>query len=152
MNADKFHSDARSGNLPAFSWFIPPGNQSDHPCNDVRNGEGILKEVYETLRAAPTWDETMLVVTYDDAGGFFDHVIPPSLGVPSDDAPCHKLRQHPNCTKPAFDFRRLGRRMTAFLVSPFVPKNAVFQGPEHGTLQVLVFVYMTHTCCQDELK
>ncbi len=94
----------------------------------------------------------MLVVTYDDAGGFFDHVIPPSLGVPSDDAPCHKLRQHPNCTKPAFDFRRLGRRMTAFLVSPFVPKNAVFQGPEHGTLQVLVFVYMTHTCCQDELK
>lgn len=56
FNFDKFHSDARSGKLPAFSWLIPPGNQSDHPCNDIRNGEGILKEVYESLRAAPTWE------------------------------------------------------------------------------------------------
>ena len=59
-------------------------------------------------------------------------VIPPYIGVPSDDAPCHKRFLHPNCTKPPFDFRRLGRRMAAFLISPWVPKNAVFQEPKRG--------------------
>ena len=64
MGVDELHRDARNGNLPAFSFVIPPGNRSDHPCNDIRNGEGMLKEVYESLRAAPTWESTLLIVTY----------------------------------------------------------------------------------------
>ena len=77
---------------------------------------------------------------YDDAGGFFDQIIPPYVGVPADDAPCHKLwPAHPNCTKPAFDFKRLGRRMAAFLISPWVPKNAVFQAPKHGPFSTSQF-------------
>ena len=64
VGVDELHRDARNGNLPAFSFVIPPGNRSDHPCNDIRNGEGMLKEVYESLRAAPTWESTLLIVTY----------------------------------------------------------------------------------------
>ena len=73
-NFDRFHSDARAGTLPHFSFVLPPGNESDHPCNDIRNGEALLKEIYESLRAGPGWNRTMLLVTYDDAGGFFDQV------------------------------------------------------------------------------
>ena len=67
------------------------------------------------------------------AGGYYDHVVPPSVGVPADDAPCHLT----NATNPpgtpfkcpgggqAFDFRRLGLRTTAMLISPWVTKGAV---------------------------
>ena len=68
FNFDEVHSAARTGNLPHFSWFIPPANQSDHPCNDVRHGEDILKQVYESLRASPRWNRTLLFVAYDDSG------------------------------------------------------------------------------------
>ena len=68
FNFDAFHRDARAGRLPQFSYFLPPGNMSDHPCNDVRHGEALLKDVYESLRAGPGWNRTMLLVTYDDAG------------------------------------------------------------------------------------
>jgi phospholipase C len=45
--------------------------------------------VYEALRAGPKWKNTLLFVTYDDAGGYYDHVVPPHEGVPADDAPCN---------------------------------------------------------------
>ena len=51
FNFDRFHKDARAGKLPAFSFFLPPGNQSDHPCNDIRGGEAIVKEVRPVFAA-----------------------------------------------------------------------------------------------------
>ena len=48
----------------------------------------MLKDVYEALRAGPGWGRTLLLVMYDDAGGWYDHVVPPSEGVPNDEAPC----------------------------------------------------------------
>ena len=61
-----------------------------------------MRQVYESLRAGPGWNKTMLLISYDDAGGFFDQIIPPYVGVPADEAPCHKHFLHPNCTKPPF--------------------------------------------------
>ena len=125
-----FYEQAANGTLPALSWFMPPMEACDHPCNDVAKGERLLKDVYEALRAGPGWNNTMLLVAYDDAGGFYDHMVPPSEGVPNDDAPCH-VRDTCNGGQ-QFDFRRLGLRTTALLISPWVRKGEVFQEPKEG--------------------
>jgi phospholipase C len=81
---------------------------------------------YEALRAGPKWNSTLFLVAYDDIGGYFDHVIPPSEGVPAPDAPCNSL----NDGFPSkFDFRRLGGRATALLMGGRVPRK-VIQEPE----------------------
>ena len=117
-----------AGTLPAFSFFSPSWQSCDHPCNDIAKGERVLKDVYESLRAGPKWDKTMFLVTYDDIGGYFDHVIPPSEGVPAPDAPCNSFNEgFPD----KFDFRRLGGRTSSILMGGKVPK-AVFQEPKEG--------------------
>uniref|UniRef100_A0A7S2GIL3 Phospholipase C n=1 Tax=Haptolina brevifila TaxID=156173 RepID=A0A7S2GIL3_9EUKA len=125
-----FYRQAANGTLPAFSWLHPPLEACDHPCHDVAKGERLLKDVYEALRASPKWNRTLLFVTYDDAGGYYDHIVPPFEGVPADDAPCH-LQDHCGL-QPPFDFRRLGLRTAGMLISPLVPKGAVFQEPRRG--------------------
>ena len=60
----------------------------DHPCHDVAKGERFLKDVYEALRASPAWNETLWLIFFDDAGSVYDHVVPPSEGVPAPEAPC----------------------------------------------------------------
>ncbi|XWS52612.1 hypothetical protein CRYUN_Cryun11dG0085800 [Craigia yunnanensis] len=64
---------------------LDPAND-DHPSHDVYQGQMFVKEVYETLRASPQWNETLLIITYDVHGGFFDLVATPVNGVPSPDA------------------------------------------------------------------
>jgi phospholipase C len=80
-----------------------------------------LKDIYEALRAGPKWNTTLFVNVYDDAGGTYDHVVPPFEGVPDDEAPC----QAP-CR--SFDFRRLGLRSAAIAMSPWITKGRVIQG------------------------
>jgi phospholipase C len=122
-----FYEAAANGTLPAFSWLMPPDQACDHPCHDVAKGERYVKDVYEALRAGPKWEKTLLFVVYDDGGGFFDHV-PTPVGIPKDEAPCH-IEPSP-CSK--FDFRRTGMRASAFMMSPWVGKGAVFQRPAKG--------------------
>ena len=74
----QFYADAARGKLPAFSWISPPLQASDHPCHDVAKGERFIKDVYEALRAGPGWMKTLLLVVYDDGGGFYDHVSCPA--------------------------------------------------------------------------
>ena len=123
-----FYEQAANGSLPAFSFFSPSWQSCDHPCNDIAKGERQLKDVYEALRAGPKWDKTMFLVTYDDIGGYFDHIIPPFEDVPAPDAPCNSL----NDGFPSkFDFRRLGGRTSSILMGGKVPR-AVFQEPKQG--------------------
>ena len=98
-----------------------------------------MKDVYEAVRAGPGWNSTLLLVTYDDAGCFYDHDVPPSEGVPHDGALCNRG----NATTPTmceaccghgsqpFDFRRLGLRVPAILVSPWVAKGVAIQRPSN---------------------
>jgi hypothetical protein len=128
-NYSHFFSAATAGSLPNFSFITPPSGWSDHPCQDIRHGERLVKDLYEALRAGPGWNKTLFAVIYDDIGGFYDHIIPPASGVPADDAPCHVSGGCPD----AFDFRRLGGRVAAYLMSPWVAKGAVFQEPKGPT-------------------
>lgn len=96
--------------------------------------ERLLKDVYEALRAGPKWQQTLLFVAYDDGGGYYDHMVPPFEGVPADESPCHVagLRNTTACG-PSFDFRRLGLRAGAMLISPWIRKGSVFQEPQGPT-------------------
>lgn len=77
----KFHKDVRKGDLPQFTWLEPGyfdghgfSATDQHPDHDVSAGDKLIKDVFESIRASPLWEKTAFVITYDEHGGFFDHV------------------------------------------------------------------------------
>ena len=88
---DEFLSDAQSGNLPAVAFVDPKftefddglGND-DHPHSDIRNGDAFLSRVFHAVAKGPKWPKTVMILTFDEWGGFFDHVAPPRVIAPND--------------------------------------------------------------------
>jgi phospholipase C len=72
-----FLSDVANGTLPQVTWIIPNAVESEHPSFAPQDGENILDKVVTALQASPLWEKTALFFTYDENGGFFDHVAPP---------------------------------------------------------------------------
>jgi phospholipase C len=131
---DKFFTDLDEGTIPEFTWLEPgyfstPHQQASdqHPDHDVGQGEQLVKDVYEALRASSIWEESLLVITYDEHGGFFDHVAPPYINVPNPDGL--------NSTDDPFDFTRLGVRVPSLLISPWVKKGTVIHREPNGEAQ-----------------
>jgi len=128
-----FADHARRGVLPNYAVIeqhyldskLDPAND-DHPSHDVYQGQMLVKYVYETLRASPQWNQTLLVITYDEHGGFFDHVPTPVAGVPSPDGIVGPPPYN-------FTFDRLGVRVPAILVSPWIDKGTVVHAPTGPT-------------------
>lgn len=94
-----------------FDVHLLPAND-DHPSHDVAEGQKFVKEVYETLRASPQWNEMMFLITYDEHGGFFDHVPTPVTHVPNPDGIIGLEPYY-------FTFDRLGVRVPIILISPW---------------------------------
>jgi phospholipase C len=121
-----FQELAAAGTLPAYSFLEPDfgatGN-SQHPNYDVAAGEQLLHDIYYALRNGKKWEETLLVITYDEHGGNYDHVPPPTNAVPPD----------ASVGEFGFDFKRFGVRIPAILVSPFIAENTVFRA-KSGTI------------------
>ncbi len=92
---------------------------SQHPLDDIRRGEIFLKEIYETIRNSPLWESSSLLITYDEHGGFFDHVVPPKAVPPGDKCIHDSYNQH------GFKFDQLGVRVPAIIVSPYIKKNTI---------------------------
>jgi phospholipase C len=123
---DDFFEDVGKGSLPDYSFLEPrydSGNNfvngnSMHPLNDIRKGEALVKQVYEALRNSPCWNDTMLIITFDEHGGFYDHQPPPPAVPPGDEA---------KYANPAyvFDFVRLGVRVPALVVSAYTGKGTI---------------------------
>lgn len=107
------------------------GISKDHPATDqhpnhpVDAGDLLIKQVYEAVRGGPKWNSTLLLITYDEHGGWFDHVPPPSA--PSPDGL--------NSTDDPFDFTRLGVRVPTIAVSPLIPKGTLVSKPGTGGTQ-----------------
>jgi phospholipase C len=108
---------------------------SQHAMDDVTRGEWLIKAVYEKLRASKLWDECALVITWDEHGGFYDHV-PPPPATPPGDGPYGKNNKF------GFGFDRYGVRVPAVLVSPLTERNLVDRRP-HDHTSVLA---MLETC------
>jgi len=119
---DAFQAAAAADTLPAFSFLEPnwgsTGN-SQHPNYDVALGEQFMHDVYQAVRTGPGWPQTLLVITYDEHGGCYDHVPPPAGAVPPDDA----------AGEFGFDFTRFGVRVPAVLVSPLIAPGTVYRAP-----------------------
>ncbi len=115
-----FQAAAAAGTLPPFTFLEPSwsstGN-SQHPNYDVALGEQFIHDVYEALRASPGWGQTLLVITYDEHGGCYDHVPPPWDATPPDN----------NAGEFGFDFTRFGVRVPTVLVSPLIAPGTVFR-------------------------
>lgn len=97
------------------------GGSSQHPTDDMFGGEGLIKAVYEAIRNSPVWDTSLLIVTYDEHGGFFDSVAPGAATPPNDGSSNPK---NPLNTS-GFNFATYGVRVPAVAVSPWIPKGTV---------------------------
>jgi phospholipase C len=88
-----FLSDCANGTLPAVSFIDPSFTlllntaNDNHPESDIRNGDAFAAQVYKAVTASPAWKNTVLVLNYDEWGGFFDHVPPPRALAPNDTDP-----------------------------------------------------------------
>lgn len=128
----QFLSDCDQGLLPDYSFVEPNYNDHEtdegdqvasdqHPDHDVQAGERLIAEVYMRIRRNPTlWPSTVLLVLYDEHGGIFDHVPPPDCPPDQFTAPANSTG-----TGMEFKFDRLGVRVPAVLISPWISKNTV---------------------------
>lgn len=105
---DRFFDDAAAGALPNFS-VIDPGftSNDDHPEHDIQLGQILIGAVYKALAEGPGWGKTLLIITYDEHGGFYDHVAPPET---VDDEP---------------EFKQLGFRVPSLVIGPHVRRGCV---------------------------
>jgi phospholipase C len=139
---DKFQNDAASGRLAAFSYIEPewaqyPGSNAppsstqannqhnfqvendQHPVSNMAVGEKLIYDVYTALRSNQAlWEKSLLIITYDEHGGNYDHVPPETDATPPD-----------NNIQAGFDFTRFGVRVPAVIVSPLIPAGTVFRAP-----------------------
>jgi phospholipase C len=99
-------------------WGFDHGD-SQHPCSDVRWGDVLIKRTYEAIRNSPLWEQSMLIITWDECGGFYDHVAPPATTPPGDPQADDVENEH------QFAFDQLGPRVPAVVISPLIPKNLV---------------------------
>ena len=112
-----FLEHAADGNLASISWidpnFVdfdllgPAGSNDDHPPSDVKAGQQLVLALYNALAGSPQWSKTLLVITYDEHGGFFDHVTPP------------------RAKDSSAAFRSYGPRVPALVVSPWIARGTV---------------------------
>lgn len=131
---DNFAADINSASFSEKFVFIEPkysahkfdvtgpgdftcGN-SMHPLDDVTRGEKLIKDVYEAIRNSPVWEKSMLLVTFDEHGGFYDHVAPPAAVPPGD-------LENQDYVQFKFKFDQLGVRVPALVISAFTKKGLI---------------------------
>ncbi|HEX3841501.1 MAG TPA: alkaline phosphatase family protein [Acidimicrobiales bacterium] len=77
----QFALDVATGTLPQVSWILPPLESCEHPAVPPEYGEDLVSQILQTLVSNPAvWEKTVFLVVYDENGGFFDHVAPPTPG------------------------------------------------------------------------
>jgi len=123
-----FKKDCAEGTLPAYSFLEPRSlaNPNDmhppfwlhpHVASSVLAGEDFIQEVYDAVRRGKRWDRTLLVITFDEHGGLYDHVVPPLNATPPDDPP--------TAGDEGFRFDRFGLRVPTLFVSPYIEEGTV---------------------------
>jgi phospholipase C len=130
LGFEHFLNDANAGQLPHYA-FVEPNffanpltkkKQSDmHPPSDITPGDQFIARVFNAVVTGPQWknNEVLLIITFDEHGGCYDHAAPPTNATPPDNKPGDF----------GFDFKRFGVRVPAVVVSPFVKAGSVFHAP-----------------------
>lgn len=142
MSLDFMVFDLQAGSYPYEYTFIEPnygdiisgtyeGGSSQHPIDGVANGEQLIQNVYEAIRNSNIWNQSMLIITYDEHGGFYDSVAPPGIPAP-DDGSSSQFNES------GFDFTQAGVRVPAVIVSPWI--NAQVDSTVYDHTSVLATV------------
>lgn len=139
----QFENDCKTNMLPEYTFIEPsydddPDNakfaSSQHPDFAVDAGELLIGKVYNALVQSPEWKDTLLLIVYDEHGGLYDHVTPPTL------TPDLTQGAVPVSTDPPFNFDRLGLRVPAVLVSPRIqPNTIIHQQYDHCSIVATVW-------------
>ena len=115
----QFFDDASAGNLPNVTYIDPSfGGETqglsndDHPLADIRNGQAFVNRIYAAITASPNWPDTVLIINYDEWGGFYDHVAPP-------------LAPQTDLDPGLGNDGRLGFRVPCLMVSPLARRGFV---------------------------
>jgi phospholipase C len=128
-----------------FTWIEPnyghvltnyEKGDSQHPLDGVAGGEALIKATYEAVRNSPLWESSMLIITWDEHGGFYDHVAPPSTMPPADNI------EFGSANKYGFRFDQLGPRVPAVVISPLIPQNVI----DHRTYDHTSILATTEKC------
>jgi phospholipase C len=130
----QFLADAANGTLPNVAYIDPRFggeeqglSNDDHPHADIRNGEVFLNQIYDALRNSPNWSKTVLIINYDEWGGFFDHVAPPLAPIPTASAAAGDVNG------------RLGFRVPCVVISPYARRNFIAHGQyDHTSILKLI--------------
>lgn len=119
---EQFEANLAAGNLASYTLIEPRMSASangscnwQHPECAISEGEKLYKWLYELLRASPVWNDTVMILNYDEHGGFFDHVAPPTKDVPNPDG----------LNSSDFSFDRLGIRVPLVAISPWIDAQTV---------------------------
>jgi phospholipase C len=102
VKRDQIFTDLKDGNLPNVSYVLPEGAYSDHPPANITLGEAFVANVIDAIEFSPYWNHTAIFLTWDEYGGWFDHVAPPSL-----------------------DSLGLSTRVPFLVISPYTPAGTV---------------------------
>ena len=129
-----FLAACATGSLPEVA-FVDPRfideqsgtSNDDHPHADIRNGEAFLNLVYTAVTTSPAWRNTVLIINFDEWGGFFEHVPPPTAPIPEADAAAGN------------EDGRLGFRVPCVIVSPFA-RRAYVATPVFDHTSILRFI------------
>jgi phospholipase C len=130
----QFLTDAASGTLPNVAYIDPRFggedqgvSNDDHPHADIRSGEAFLNQIYDAVRTSPNWSKTILIINYDEWGGFYDHVAPPLAPIPSASAAAGDMDG------------RLGFRVPCVVISPYARRGAIPHGQyDHTSILKLI--------------
>jgi phospholipase C len=117
-----FQAACANNTLPQYSFIEPMfllDPNDEHPPHDVSKGEQFLYQIWEAVSESPGWNNILLIITYDEHGGCYDHVLPP-LGAAIPDSAS-------NPGKEGFRFDRFGVRVPTIVVSPFIQEGTVFR-------------------------
>jgi phospholipase C len=130
-----FFTDAAAGRLPGFSLLDPDfSTQSQENPQNIVIGEQMMRRVVEAVGTSPAWHKTILFITYDEHGGYYDHVPPPVALAPDPIPPIVGTEER------EYDgFRRYGFRVPTIVVSPYAKRNHV-SSTVYDHTSILAFV------------
>jgi phospholipase C len=140
-----FEGRCRRGALPSYSFLEPnfggKGQNDQHPPSDIRPGEQLIADVYGMIKASPAFAKTLLIITYDEHGGCYDHVAPPAATPPD-------LQAEPG--QDGFLFNRFGVRVPCVVVSPYIEAGLIARAKGYVPFDHTSIIRTVQTCFELE--